>query len=263
MRAFLRNTYLNIIGTIKKPKPGVHIINSHFVKPKVVDLVRDTKVFEDYLQYLNQFAKFITLQEATKRILDNNIPDDEVLITFSFDDGFEECYTIIAPILEKYNTKGAFFINANYIESNDAYQREFHKRVSSSTKFPMSWLQVEDLHGRGHLIGSHNLDHTNFASLTTNEIEFQLQENNNILEERLNYHCEYFAWTYGQLQNFPESLLNMTLKYHTYIYSGTNYKNYFSYNGKVINRRHQEPFWPFSHIRYFIANNKIYNAPVR
>lgn len=256
MRAQLRNIFLNVMGTIRKPKPGIHIINSHYVTPYKVESVRDTKIFENYLKYLNKFATFITLEEASIRILNNNIPDDEVLIAFTFDDGFEECYSVIAPLLEKYNTRGAFFINANYIESNDAYQKEFHKRVSSKNKHPMSWRQVKELHKKGHLIGSHNLDHSDFALLTFDEIEFQLQENKKILEDRLNYQCEYFAWTYGQFKNFPESALKLTLKFHSYIYSGTNYKNYFSFNGKVLNRRHQEAFWPKSHIKYFISTKK-------
>lgn len=259
MRALLRNTYLNIMGNINRPAPGVHIINSHYVTPNAVDIVRDTEVFDSYLKYLNTFATFITLQEASKIILNNNIPNDKVLIAFTFDDGFEECYSVIAPLLEKYNTKGTFFINANYIESSIDYQEKFNKKVAIFTKTPMSWQQVNELHKRGHLIGSHNLDHTNFASLSPEEIEFQLQENKKILEDNLNYQCEYFAWTYGQFPNFPIHALEMTLKYHKYIFSGTDYKNYFSFNGKVINRRHQEAFWPKAHNRYFLAVKKEYN----
>lgn len=256
MRKQLRSLYLNIMGSLKKPKPGIHIINSHYVTPDYVDVERDTKIFENYLKHLSKWATFISLEEATKRIIEKDIPTDEVLITFTFDDGFEECYTVIAPLLEKFSTRGAFFVNANYIESSEDYQKEFHKRVYSSAKKPMTWQQVKELHDRGHLIGSHNLDHTNFATLSDNEIEYQLQENKKMLEMRLNYQCHYFAWTYGHLQHFPVNALKLTLKYHSYIFSATNYKQYFSYGGKVFNRRHQEAFWPKQHNRYFLAVKK-------
>ncbi len=259
MRAILRNFYLHVLGNFKKPKPGIHIINSHYVTPNYVDIKRDAQMFENYLQNLNQFAKFISLEEATQRILNKDIPKDEVLITFTFDDGFEECYTIIAPLLEKYFTRGAFFINANYIGSDSDYQNEFHKRVAIATKTPMSWKQVSELHHNGHLIGSHNLDHNSFAELSEEEIIFQVKENKKILEEKLEYRCDYFAWTYGQLQHFPPQALELTLNYHPFIYSGTNYQYYFSYEGKVLNRRHQEAFWPKSHTRYFLSSKKAYN----
>lgn len=256
MRVLLRSVYLQIMGRLKKPKPGIHIINSHYVTPSSLDLARDYKIFESYLNYLKQFGRFITLEEATERISKKNIPKNEVLIAFTFDDGFEECYSIIAPLLEKHGTRGTFFINANYIESSKNYQNEFNERVAISSKKPMSWLQITELHKRGHLIGSHNLDHTNFAELSDVEINRQLSENKKILENKLNYNCDYFAWTYGQMQHFPNNALKITNQYHNYIFSGTNYQKYFSSDGRIINRRHLEPLWSKNHLNYFLSTVK-------
>lgn len=255
-RKFIRNFYINVAIFFKKVKPGIHILNSHYVTPNEHNVEIDIKEFEQYLQYLNKKGRFINLEEATFKIINNDIPKDETLISFSFDDGFEECYTVIAPLLEKYNCRGAFFINANYIDSDLVYQNEFNKRIVISTKKPMTWLQVKDLHSRGHLIGSHNLDHTNFEFLNEDEIENQLKINKEILEKNLNYNCEYFAWTYGQIKHFPKSALEVSLKYYKYIYSGTNYKKYFSYDGKVLNRRHHEAFWSKPHLKYFLSFEK-------
>lgn len=256
MRALLRNVFLKIVGSLKRPKPGIHIVNSHFVTPYLKDFDRDYRIFNDYLNYLQKYSKFISLEEAINRILTNSIPTNEVLLSFTFDDGFEECYSIIAPLLEKFNTRGTFFINANYIESNLNYQLEFNQRVDTYTKKPMTWEQIKNLHERGHIIGSHNLDHTNFSELNENEIEFQITKNKEILEDKLNYKCRFFAWTYGQIKHFPKEALILTQIHHKEIFSDTNYKQYFSLNNNVINRRHLEPFWPKSHINYFLGVNK-------
>ena len=198
--------------------------------------------------------EFVTIDNFNRHLDDSNKH-----FAFTFDDGFEECYTIIAPLLEKYNCRGTFFINANYIESNLEYQDDFNKRIAISSKKPMSWNQVIDLHKRGHIIGSHGLDHYNFRELEPNEIENQIKKNKQILEDKLNYKCDYFAWTYGKRQHFSIKALEITEKYHKYIFSGTNYKNYFSYNGRVLNRRHHEANWPKSHIKYFLSYYKKYN----
>lgn len=256
MRKFLRNIFLLVVGSFLKPKPGIHIINSHFITPNFIDKERDIRIYESYLCYLQKFTRFITLPEATNRILSNSMPINEVLLAFTFDDGFEECYSIIAPLLEKYNTRGTFFINANYIESDLNYQTEFNRRVNTFTKKPMTWAQVKDLHERGHLIGSHNLDHTNFAELNEGDMKCQIVKNKEILEEKLNYECLCFAWTYGQIKYFPGNALELTQKYHKHIFSDTNYKHYFSLNNAAINRRHIEPFWPKSHINFFLGVNK-------
>lgn len=255
MRKLLRNIYLNLFGSLRKPLPGVHIINSHFVTPQTPSDA-DFVLFENYLKFINRFCKLITIQEGVQLISSRNIPKDQCLVAFTFDDGFEECYTTIAPILEKYNCNAAFFINSNYIESDTAYQFEFNKRIDTYTKIPMTWDQLKDLHKRGHVIGSHTLDHLNMADLDEREIEDQLILNKQILESKLNYNCDYFAWTYGQFQHFPERALKITQKYHKYIFSGTDYRHYFSYDGQVMNRRHIEAFWPKSHVNYFLSTKK-------
>jgi peptidoglycan/xylan/chitin deacetylase (PgdA/CDA1 family) len=255
MRRFLRNIFLHLAGSVLKPRAGIHIINSHFVTPQI-PTKNDWKIFESFLQFLNRFCKLITIQEAVRLIETRQFPTNECMVAFTFDDGFEECYTTIVPLLEKYNCNAAFFISANYIESDETYQEEFHKRINTYTKKPMSWEQIKDLHQRGHVIGAHSLDHVNMAELNTDEIDIQLKMNKQILENRLNYSCDYFAWTYGQFQHFPEKALKLTQKYHKHIFSGTNYKKYFSYNGQVINRRHIEAFWPKSHIKYFLSVKK-------
>jgi peptidoglycan/xylan/chitin deacetylase (PgdA/CDA1 family) len=257
MRSFLRNTYLGLFGSFRKPSPGVHIINSHFVTPDIPS-EDEMIIMDDYLSFLSQYCKLITIQEATLIISSGKIDQNQCMVAFTFDDGFEECHTVIAPTLEKYGCNAAFFINSNYIESDKSYQNNFNRRINTYTKKPMTWDQVTDLHNRGHVIGAHTLDHLNLAELNDLEIENQLVLNKNILEKKLNYQCDYFAWTYGQFHHFPERALKITQKYHKFIFSGTDYKNYLSYHGAVINRRHIEAFWPKSHIRYFLATKKKY-----
>lgn len=256
MRALIRDFYLRFAGALKSIKPGIHIINSHFVTADFHDKDRDYKIFENLLRFLRKRTAFLKLEDAVKKLENNEIPLNDAIVTFTFDDGFEECYTVIAPLLEKYGTRGAFFINANYINSSDSYQEKFNKRIDTFTKKPMSWDQIKDLHNRGHLIGSHNLDHTNFADLSVDQLIEQLVVNKRILEERLDYKCEYFAWTYGQMKHFPSIALLETQKLHKYIFSGTHYKYYHSINGAVINRRHIEAFWKLSHVKYFLSFNK-------
>ena len=64
-------------------------------------------------------------------------------ITLSFDDGGVSFYTVIAPILERNNIRGHFFIATDYIGTDGFLNEE----------------QIKDLHQRGHVIGSHSCSH--------------------------------------------------------------------------------------------------------
>jgi len=246
--------YLNLVGSFKSPSNGIHIINSHFIN-KEVYCKKDDLIFREFLRYIDRKATIISIQDAMKMLKNDKLRYNKVFVAFTFDDGFKECIKI-ASILDEFNCKAAFFINSNYIESNENYQLEFNKRVDINTKKPMNWDDVKKLHLNGHLIGSHGLDHLDFGKIDKKTIETQLKKNKEILEDKLNYNCEYFSWTYGQFNNFPVNILELTLSYHSVIFSGTDFKNYYSYDGKVINRRHIEPNWNRSYINYFLSFRK-------
>lgn len=256
MRKLLRNIFLEFLGSFKKPSKGIHILNLHYVtKNKISD--SDFQVFENFIIKLQKLGTIITLPEAINTLSNNNVDFYDTKFVLTFDDGFEECYKIIVPILNKYNLKATFFINANYIQSCTTYQNNFNKRIKIVTKKPMSWEQLLEIHNNGHTIGSHTLDHLNMNNLNSEQLVYQIHKNKEILEYRLKFKCEHFAWPYGQMNDFPEKALLETEKHHKYIYSGTNYKKYYSYNKRIINRRHIEPFWPISHLKYFLSYNKI------
>lgn len=71
------------------------------------------------------------------------------MLTFSFDDGCADQYTVAAPILEQYGFRGSFFVITDRVADSNVAART-----------AMSWEELRDLHSRGHEIGSHSLDHT-------------------------------------------------------------------------------------------------------
>ena len=76
-------------------------------------------------------------------------------VLFTFDDGGISFLTIIAPILEKYNQKGIFFISTQYID----------------TPLFLTKKQIKELRERGHIIGSHSHSHPqNISELANSDL---------------------------------------------------------------------------------------------
>ena len=77
-------------------------------------------------------------------------------VTFTFDDGGKSFITLAAPILEKYNKKGIFFISTKYI----------------NTPGFLSAKEVKELELRGHVVGSHSHTHpADMTSMTREEMD--------------------------------------------------------------------------------------------
>lgn len=75
-------------------------------------------------------------------------------IEFTFDDGGVSFYEVIAPILEKYNFKGVFFITTKYI-GTDGF---------------LSESDIVELDKRGHVIGAHSHTHPSGMKDLSNEV---------------------------------------------------------------------------------------------
>lgn len=59
------------------------------------------------IKELSRHVRFIRVEEATSLIL-NHESVDEPLVAFTFDDGFMECHSMIAPVLEQFGVNAAF-----------------------------------------------------------------------------------------------------------------------------------------------------------
>lgn len=254
MKQLIRNIILSTTGQFKSIANGIHILNSHYIGKN--DLPKE--IFHDLLTKLSKQADFICIEDALSAIKEKT-HQNQKLIAFTFDDGFEECYTKIAPVLSDFNTNAAFFINPGFIDGNEAYRKYFTENIVHTNKEPMTWKMINELHQQGFIIGNHTLDHVRLVGMTDNELHQQITTSKNRIEEQLKNSCDYFAWTYGRNTDIDEKALNYCLKEHQYVFGGDNYTNYFSFNNHVFNRRHIEGNWPVSHINYFLSKQKNYS----
>lgn len=260
-RLSIRNWILNILGLFSKPSPYIHILNGHMVDWNH-DNDKDGIRFESRLAELHKCCDFVNIEDAVRMIMNHELVKRPT-IAFTFDDGWRDCYTQIAPQLEKYGVNAMFFINPNFVDAADFNDEEYIENFTvnitkSPGKHPMTWLQIIELKERGFLFGAHTLDHYCINDDNIKELEHQIRDCRTVIENKLGIPCDYFAFPYGRLEHANNKSIEIACKYYKYVFSQSNYKYYFSFNGKVINRRHFEPFWPISHVNYFLSKKKKY-----
>ena len=259
VKKLLRHSYLSAVGNFKRPSNSYHILNGHFIYEETNQFSENQ--FEGLLVEHYKKYQFIRFQEAITLISNLDVPDKPFL-SFSFDDAFLECYTIIAPLLEKFNTNAAFFVNPGVIDSTASFQKKFIQKnlcLNLSKNF-MSWSQIIELHQRGHLIGNHTNDHIALKSLSKEVCERQVYEGKKTIESRLMGKCDYFALPFGTPVYFDETGINAAVKHHKFTFtSSSNYDQYFYLSNKnIFGRRHFEGSWPLSHINYFLSQKRVY-----
>lgn len=259
IRSRIRWVILNILGSINKPAPYVHILNGHMVDWNH-DNDKDGVRFAKHLALLHKYCDFVNFEDAVDMILKGK-KVNKCTVAFSFDDGYRDDYTQIAPQLEKYGVNAMFFVNPNFADAADnndtAYIENFTVNITKSPgKLPMTWAQMKDLQKRGFLFGAHTLDHYCINDDNLAELEHQIGDCRTIMEERLGVACDYFAFPYGRLEHANPKSIEIACKHYKYVFSQSDYKHYFSYGGRVINRRHFEPYMPAKFDFYFLSHKR-------
>ena len=102
-------------------------------------------------------------------------------ISFTFDDGTIDHYEVVAPLLEKYDTRGTFFVNSGHI----------------GTPGFMNATQLLDLQSRGHEIGGHSVNQQERLSELTSETQLlRIQTDFNTLSN-IGLNITSFSWPFG------------------------------------------------------------------
>lgn len=142
------NTHLNIYGA--KLIAGILIEAIAEILPELVPYLRhhDTEVY--VAAYKN---------------------DKQCAISYTFDDGLQEHYTLVYPELEKYGFKGTFWVCGKIIEDKEA----------ALGKARMTWNQLKEMSDKGHEISNHGWSHLVLRNKKTEQVRTEIAKNDSVI----------------------------------------------------------------------------------
>lgn len=160
----------------------------------------ERKPFEAQLRYMRKFGEIISLDDAVEMLASSD-PLDGRYFCITFDDGFKNCITNIAPILVEHQAPAAFFVPTRYIGSSLERDTElllgFYKHGSILMEF-LDWDDCRQLAAAGMTVGSHTVSHRVLSELTDVEVERELRESKETIERELGTECEHFCAPVGR-----------------------------------------------------------------
>jgi len=174
----------SVSATLKIP-----IIMYHYVEhiKDVEDLVKkrldiNPDLFEGHLKALKEASYKTYFVREIPDILEGKIEYSSHSAVLTFDDGYEDFYTVVFPLLKKYQMKATIYIIVDFIGRRGFMNEKEIKEVLDSGL-------VE--------LGSHTLDHL-YLKLTPETVaRKQIFESKKVLEEKFKVKVETFAYPYG------------------------------------------------------------------
>ncbi|MEI6528960.1 MAG: polysaccharide deacetylase family protein [Candidatus Falkowbacteria bacterium] len=184
----------NQITSISKPdlefsglSVSLPILMYHYVETPTATttlkgLYLDPKIFAEQLMALNKNNyDLLFMSEAAASLQDEKLLGNKNIV-LTFDDGYEDFYTEVFPLLKKYNYKATLYIIINKLGAPGYLTREQVKELASSGL-------VE--------IGSHTFNHPDLRVLKDKDAKFEITASKKILEQISGRPVTSFAYPFG------------------------------------------------------------------
>ena len=116
----------------------------------------------------------------------------ECIVTYTFDDGPADQYTLAYPMFREAGVSATFFIVGSKIGDT----KGFRSKAERDTPF-MTWEQVRDMAANGMEIASHGWAHAKYAKMGRAAILDDIRRNQSVLKNNAGIDCVSFASPYS------------------------------------------------------------------
>lgn len=103
-------------------------------------------------------------------------------IVLTFDDGYQDAFDVVFPVLKKYELSGVFYLIVNKI----------------GTPGYLTWDEIVRMQADGMSFGSHTLSHPDLRNLSIINLEKEVVESKKILEQKLGKEITDFCYPSGK-----------------------------------------------------------------
>ena len=110
----------------------------------------------------------------------------ECAVSFTFDDGMKEHYTIVAPELEKRGLRGTFWLCCAWI----------HDDPQTDTTH-ITWDEAREMDANGHEMSNHSWSHPNLTTLSDEEALEEIVRNDDAIEKKIGTRPVTFCFPYN------------------------------------------------------------------
>ena len=114
--------------------------------------------------------------------------DKECAISYTYDDGLKEHYTLVAPQMEKHGFRGTFWVNAVSVNPDNEQVRDTGR---------VSWPELKEMAINGHEISNHGWSHANLTKISLDEVKLEIEKNDSIILANVGIPSQTFCYPYN------------------------------------------------------------------
>lgn len=160
----------------------IRVLNYHHVS--------NSKLFDQQLQYYAKHFRNVNYQEFKSFMETGVLSGDKPGIMLTFDDGYEDNYSVALDCLHMRGFTGWFMVSSDLV-GNNGYMSEWH---------------LKTLLSNGHVIGDHTATHHRMLSEDSEQLlEYEINKSRVKLENMLDTKISIFCWCGGEEKHYTSN----------------------------------------------------------
>jgi peptidoglycan/xylan/chitin deacetylase (PgdA/CDA1 family) len=171
---------------------GFHYLIYHRISgDSRFDVDLSLPLFRRQLEFLARSRQVTSYDEALKA-LDSGQPVNRKAFVLTFDDGYEDFYTHVFPLLRNLNLPAILFVTTGFVETGIPYPILHH---DSPDARPVNWDMLGEMVGSGLVtVGAHTHTHPIMTKIPETQVEEELAKPLEIFRKRLGINVQHFAY---------------------------------------------------------------------
>jgi peptidoglycan/xylan/chitin deacetylase (PgdA/CDA1 family) len=170
----------NLLRRRRGRVPAV-IVNFHRVADSAVDhwMTLDTPGFDRMMAFVERHYRVVSIEELQQVLARGH--NREAIAAITFDDGYRECASAAAAVLETRGMTAAFYHCSGFLDGEADLAHDARRGIAGLPK--MSPAELRDLAAHGFEVGSHTVSHVDLRAASGATIRDELHDSKIRLEE--------------------------------------------------------------------------------
>ena len=164
---------------------GIIILMYHSVHPPASKVDYKYSISsEDFTEHVRILKDNVNIISTKDILLNKNISKDKLNVAITFDDGYENNYSIASKKLAEGDIPFTIFLTTYFMK----------RRFNSF----LDWNQIIKMkESMDVMFGSHSVNHWNLTMLDQNELVYELSDSKRMIEDKLNDKIDLLAYPGG------------------------------------------------------------------
>lgn len=159
-----------------------------------------TRMFQRQIEWFGQHFKFVSMEEAVRRIREGI--STEPCLHITFDDGYGDNCDDAVPLLLDSNIPFTYFVTTDHVLSGEPFPHDVERGMPLR---PNTLEEIRAMSEAGVEIGGHTATHSDLGTIhDSSRLHYEIVEAGQKLEKLIGRGLRYFAFPFGLHDNMSD-----------------------------------------------------------